>query len=310
MDLRRLRYFVQVAELGSFSRAAARLGVAQPALSRQVRRLEADLGVDLLYRNGHGVAPTAAGERLLAEGGPLLATADRLAADIAGSRNVPRGEVTLGMPPSVSMVLAAPLIRRCRAACPEVTLRVVDGFSGHVHEWLQAGRLDVAILYNARRSPTIATQELLEELLFVLGPRAPGSPLTAERRDAFPVSALAGLPLILPGRDHGLRRVVDAGARRARVALDVVLEVDALSAIKEMVGDGMGYAVLPYSAVLREVAEGRFAACRLTRPELINRMEVATSMRRPVTLAAREVVQAVRAEVRDLVAAGKLAGRA
>jgi LysR family nitrogen assimilation transcriptional regulator len=307
MELRQLNYFLEVARSGSFSRASAVLGIAQPALSRQIRKLEEELGLDLLYRHGRGAALTDAGEKLRRGVEPVLGELSRVREEVVAERVVPRGIVTLGMPPALSAVLGAPLLRHCRERWPLVQLKIVDGFSGHVHEWLVAGRVDIAILYNARRARSIVTEQLLAEELFLIGPGT-STIEPAGRSGPVPLRTLDGMPLILPGQHHGLRRELDRAAAAAGVSLQVDLEVDGLDTIKELVMAGSGHAVLPFGGIHREVAEGRLTAHKLVDPEVTNIMVLAMSLRRSVTLAMRVLGRAIHDEIGALVAAGRLTG--
>ena len=152
MDLKRLRYFVCVSELGSFTLAARHLGVAQPALSRHIRQLEAECGSPLLRRNGRGAELTEVGRTMLEHGRSLLEQVGRLEAGLRAAKGAPVGAVNLGLPPSVCMILVEPLFHRLRRDFPGVRLHVSEGFSGDVKDWLVGGRLDVGVLYSPSRN--------------------------------------------------------------------------------------------------------------------------------------------------------------
>ena len=149
MDLKQLEYFVRVAELGSFTRAAVALDVAQPALSRQVRLLEVELRQNLLTRNGRGAAPTEAGKLLLEHGRGILHQVERAREELGRVRGALAGRVALGLPPSVAKAMAVPLIREFRQRMPDATLSISEGLSVGMQESLVTGRLDIALLYNA-----------------------------------------------------------------------------------------------------------------------------------------------------------------
>lgn len=303
MELRQLEYFREVARLGSFSQAAAVLAVAQPALSRQVRKLEQELGSDLLYRHGRGVVLTEAGGRFLQGIAEVLDRLESLRGAVAAEREVPRGVVTLGMPPSLSSVVGAPLLQRLRARWPELHLRISDGFSGYVNEWLMSGRIDLAVLHRGHHAGSIVTDPLLQEDLYLLTAARPGDTATP-----LPFAELAGRDLILPGQHHGLRRELDRVAAETGTPLRVMMEVDALAAIRDLVLDGTADAVLPYGCVWQDIAAGRITARRLCDPAVVNELVLGMSARRPVRLAMREVVRALRAEITALLADGRLAG--
>ena len=206
MDIKKLKAFSVVAEFGSFSRAAAVQGVVQPMLSRQVRSLEEELGVQLVHRNGRGIVLTEAGSLLNEYAKGILATLARAESEVGALRANPRGNVVIGMPPSMGSVLTVPLIQKFRSEHPSINMRVIEGFSGYLLEWLLTGKIDVAVLYNAPRTKSLLSEPLLEEELFLIGaandPSAlPPGPIKAKR--------LAELPLILPSRPHGLRLLID-----------------------------------------------------------------------------------------------------
>src|SRR4051794_9313430 len=162
MELKQLKYFLCVAELGSFSKAAVQLSVAQPILSRQIRSLEHDLNAELFYRNGRGIVLSEAGKLLETYAREIIGTADRASFEITAMKSAPRGRITIAMPPSIGWVLTVPLVLRCRREFPMIALHVVEGFSGHVTEWLSTGRIDIGVVYNAPRLPALMTEPLLE----------------------------------------------------------------------------------------------------------------------------------------------------
>src|SRR5258706_10991089 len=154
MELKQLRYFLSVSELGSFSKAAVQLSVAQPILSRQIRALEHDLNAELFYRNGRGIVLSEAGKLLEAYAREIIQTAGKASFEIMAMKAAPRGRITIAMPPSIGWVLTVPLVLRCRGEFPMIALHVVEGFSGHVTEWLSTGRIDIGVVYNAPRLPS------------------------------------------------------------------------------------------------------------------------------------------------------------
>lgn len=304
MDRKQLQYFKHVAELGSFSKAAVYLSVAQPALSRQIRKLEIELNVPLLYRNGRGVTATEAGSLLLERANALLEQFERVEHEMRSLDGVISGSATLGLPPTVSQVLIRPLINQFRKLYPAVSLEIVEGFSGHVHEWLTDGRLDVAVLYNAPRTKHLASERLLIEELFLIEP--PGE--NGREIGQVKLDALARVSLILPSRPHGLRLLVDEVAGKNDLALRVDFEINALSAIKDLVEDGAGSTILPYAAVYKEIASGRMRAKRIVGKPLSRTLVLATSTQRPLSLAARALAERIKLEVKALHESGKWLG--
>lgn len=286
MDPNRLRSLLAIAERGSFSRAAAALGLSQPSLSRQIALLEEEAGAVLLYRHGRGAALTEAGQRLAAAARPVLDGLDGLPGAFRDDA-APRGMVALGIPTSFAAQIAPPLFSEFRARYPLVRLRLMDGFSGYVNQWLIEGRVDAAILYDSRRSRLIGADPLAEERLCLFG-RADRAEVLPKGTDV-PVSALASLELILPDRYHGLRRTLDRAGGVGDPAR--VLEVDSLTALYALVEQGIGWSVLPYMALRREAADPRFTVRPLGLPPLMVRLVLATSTSRPVTPATRTVMR-------------------
>ncbi|MGE0212666.1 MAG: LysR substrate-binding domain-containing protein [Parvibaculaceae bacterium] len=305
MDLRRLTYFVEVADCQSFTRAGGRLAIAQSALSRQIRDLEEELGIDLLHRTGRGVQLTDAGEQFLGRARKLLQDADSLLADTKAMNDC-CGTVSLGVLPSISQLLLTPLLNRVRRERPGLQVRVMEGFSGHIGEWLLSGRLDLAILYcNSPAASTLLADKLLSEDMYLIG--APGDPVLAD--ESVPLATAAALPLVLPGRPHGLRLLLEKTCAKAGVQLRVDIEVDALSTMKGLVAHGTGYTILPISAVQQELEGGRLSAARIGKPSLSRDLMLASSRQRPHTRASQEVSRILRKQVADLVSAGDWVGR-
>jgi LysR family nitrogen assimilation transcriptional regulator len=300
MDLKQLNYFKHVAELGSFSKASTFLNIAQPALSRQVKQLEDRLGISLLYRNGRGVTMTKAGELLLVQANLMLEQLNRTYQEIAGLKGDIAGRTILGLPPTVSQVLVRPLINSLRTEYPDISLQVVEAFSGHVLEWLGDGRLDVAVLYNAPRTRHLKTDRLLIEELVLVSPSRPDN----EPGGDIEMSKLEHLPLVLPSRPHGLRLLVDEVAAKHGLKLQVNFEIDALSLIKDLVEDGAGSTILPYVSVHRETIEGKMATRRIAGQPFTRTLVMATSTQRPLTTATRTLAAFVKAEVKNLHGSG------
>lgn len=307
MDLRQLQLFRRIVAEGSFSRAAAALGIAQPALSRQVRALETELGIRLLHRNGRGVIPTEEGRRFADAVSPVLDDLDRIREETMAAQGVVRGRLSVAMPPSVAAALGPALMRQVRAEMPEVQLSLRDGFTGTIHEWLARGEVDIAVLNTMRRSPAVRTEPLYDAHLFLV--HAPGDARVAKRltrKGEIRLADVASLPLLLPGRHHGVRREIEAALSTARLSAPQVEDVDSLSAVKHMVAEGLGYTLFAWDAVALEIEAGVLAAARVCAPMLLHGFVLGTSAE--VSPAARAVVRFLREEVRRRIADGRLRG--
>jgi len=295
MELKQLGYFLAVADSGSFSKAAVRLSVAQPILSRQIKLLETQLDAELFYRNGRGVVLSEAGRLLETYARSIVGLVDRAHAEIGALRAQPRGRVAIAMPPSIGWVLTGPLVVRCREAYPEIILHLAEGFSGHVAEWLSTGRVDIGIVYQSPRLLTLSTEALLTDELFLLGAVDDPARLSG---DSVPMAKLAEVPMILPARPHGLRVLIDSELEKLGVSASVVFEVDAMPSTLSLVEQGVGYTVLSVGAVRHLLNAGRIRSWSLTEPTLRRELLLATSTQRPMSVATRLVARLIRAQVR------------
>lgn len=305
MDLVELEHFKQIAELGSLSRVAAQLGLAQSTLTRQLKKLEDAFGTPLFYRHGRGMDLTPAGQKLLVGARDVLADMARIKSEIAADSNEPQGRVVLGLPPSFCAAIGADLTEAFQAACPKATLRIHELFSSALAEWVASARLDVAVLYEVRSQANLHISPLLEEDLFLIEATdaGPASPAPIALTD------LARLPLILPGRSNGLRRVIQGAALSAGVELQVTSDLDSTTVIKQLVERGSAASILPYGAVWREVGDGRLRARPIAPPAPSALLVLTTPLFQPISAAARVLADLLSAQVVRCVEKGILRGR-
>ena len=309
MDIRQLRYFVAIAEQGSFSRAAAQLHVAQPALSLHVRNMETDLRVQLLHRSPKGVVPTEAGAILLRNARIILEQVAVAEEEIRGHESDPAGEVRIGLPGTVSEVLSVPLITATHQRYPKIKIRIAEAMSGFVLEWMREARIDLAIVYRDVDDYGIETVRLLEEELFFFGPAEDaGHPELPAPGEELPFAQAARMPLILPGPSHGLRELLARQALIVDAELNTVIDIDSYGNIKELVRDGFGYSILPANAIAREMAAGALRGWPIANPAIRRSVHLAYSVERPMTNAVC-AIKALACEVlRDLARTGRWAG--
>lgn len=302
MNLKQLEYFVAVAELGSFSKAAVILNIAQPALSRQVRLLETDLHVTLLMRNGRGVVLTEAGKRLFDHSIGILQLVSRVREDIEATRDEPAGRIVVGLPPSMGRLLTLPLVEGFRRALPKARLAIVEGLSAHLAEWISTGRVDIGLLHNPEGQQALEITPVLEEPLGVVSPAERRTGKKVSPRDAVTLEELTRLPLILPERTHAIRKLLETQAALAGHKLNVSLEISSVQSILDLVRAGHGHAVLTPSAL---AASGNAAAFRLrpiVAPRLTSMLCLAVSAHKPATPLSKHVFRMLRELV---VAAGR-----
>jgi len=278
--LKQLDYFVHIAELGSFTRAASVLRVAQPALSRQVRALEVELRQPLFDRNGRGVTLTEAGKRLLAHGRGILQQVERAKQDLEDQRGAASGRLAIGLPPSVSRTLTGPLVEGFRTRFPKATLTMVEGLSTYMLEWLVLGRIDCAVVYNAMPAAAIDLLPVLDETLYLVSARPAGSAVTAK---PVPLARLAEVDLVTPSRPHSIRMLLETTLAGAGLKPRIGLEIESVPAILDLVERNALHAVLALNALRgREAAfTARPVSLAKGRPPLAAKLWIATSAQRP-----------------------------
>ena len=265
-ELRRLRYFVKVAELGSLTRAAEALHVAQPALSQQMRTLEAEVGVQLLVRGPRGVALTDAGQRMRAEASALLAGVKTLVERVKEARD-PEGEVVIGVGQTIGSLLMVPLLELAAERLPRVRIQVREMLSGLLPDLVRSGAVDFAISYNTVSGNGIDAVTVLEEEMCLVGQRRLVERHVGARRSGdFRFRDIAGVPLFLSRRGHILRELVERVARGKGIELNLVAEIDSLYIMKELALGGSGCCVLSRANLRRELEHHDLYVGRLTGP--------------------------------------------
>ena len=297
-DLHKWRAFIAIGELGSLTRAAIFLNSNQSLLSRQLNALERECGARLFNRTGRGVELSDVGKRIFPQVRALLTDAERLEAEIRGEAREPAGHVTLGSLPSIGPALIGPLFTRIRGRFPSVHLRILEGSSGQVKEWLADSRVDIAILYRYGNTLPEHEQSLATVDSYLIGP--PGNTLTA--RPEVPFSSMKDLSFILPGVPNGLRTALDALARQYHWVLAPVIEADSLPLQKSLVAREGLYTVLPIHAVWQEVHDRVLQASRIVNPPCQRTVSMAMAKSKGPARA----VMAVAAEIVTIV--GEMAG--
>ena len=305
MDLRQLRHFVQVADLGSLTRAADHLNLAQPALSRDIRALEKDLATRLFWRNGRGVAPTEAGARFLAAVRPHLEGLDRARDEMLAQGPSQSGLVRLGWTGTISAPIGADIVSRFRAELPGVTLETIGGSSAQIQELIESGRIDLGIHNAERRARGSQVEHLMRCDLFHFS-RNPGQD-AAPQGGTIPLAEAAQHPLLLFGRQHAMRRAIDNAARGLGITLQVLAQIDEFQAMRRMILDSDATAILPLSLVGNWESDPRLLIRRVVEPQIVLYF-CATYPRGETTFAATELARIVHRVVRQAIADGKLDG--
>ncbi|WP_019927600.1 LysR family transcriptional regulator [Nocardia sp. BMG111209] len=301
MDLKQLKALVTVAEVGSVTRAAELLHLVQPAVTRQIRAMETELGVTLFERTRNGMQLTEAGAIMAERARRALRELARATAEIQPQRGEVAGQVTVGLLESTIDTLAEPLVTAVKANHPHIELRMLTGYSGHLQRWLDDGDLDVTLLYNLTDTPSVNVAPLLSEQLWAVAP--PEAGLRAD--EPITLAEVAEQSLVMPAPGHALRALIDTAAARNDILFDVSVQTNSLALQKQFVLGGHGWTILPGAGIVADVSAGLLSAAPLCEPEI--RRVVVLGMPRTGRLpaAAEVVAQELVRQVRTAVQAGR-----
>ncbi len=296
MDLRGIRYFVQIAELGSITRAAQHLRVAQPALSRHIHALEEELGVPLLVRLPRGVRLTTAGRQFLDHCQRILRELSRAQDGLRSGSAAAQGRVILGVSPTTGPLLLPGVVERMRRQCPQISLKVVDGFSNQLYDWLQTGRADVAVLTNPVHSRVVKVTPLISEPIVVFAK----APARSARR-FFTAAELARTPVV---STEAIRIIADEQLQRHKARVNVEAEIDSVEAIRRLVLRGISMALMPVSTFHEDVGSGKLSASPIADANIHRILTLGQQADRRPSAAVDEVAQIMAAEVQALAEEG------
>lgn len=260
-----------MARAGSFSRAASELYIAQPALSRQIAKLEEEIGVPLLIRYGRGVRLTGAGARLLERAEMITHMVNETGEQVRASADEEGGHLAVGLPPTIGALIGADLIKDFRERWPRVTLHLREGLSSSLQEWVLDKRVDLAVVYNQPLLDAFTVRPLFSEPMILIGPVG-----ASGRKRSYHIRDLADIPLILPGLPHSNRRLVEQAAIQHGVRLRVEIEVDSVALTKQLVKAGLGYSILTHVAIMDEVSRGEVVAYNIERPSIRSTVAITT----------------------------------
>lgn len=253
MDLRTLRYFIYVVEAQSFSRAAEHLRVAQPALSRQIRKLEDEFGTPLLVRSVRGIQLTDAGALLFRRAQSLLRQATQTFEDVKAQASSVGGEVTVGSSLATGQRIAPALLRHCAAQHPDIRINLVEGFSGYVYSRFLQNELSLCLIHNPPTHAGIVIEPLVEEPLYLLG----------LNRQPLDMKHWYKYPLVLPSKTHSLRLLLEAAAAKRGHELLVKYNVDGLGMTSTIVGSGLACTILARDIALELMKKNGLAGAAI-----------------------------------------------
>jgi len=302
MDARQLRTFLKTVELGSISRAADALGLAQPSLSQVILRLEDEVGTKLLRRTARGVVTTEAGRIFEEHARHILRAIDQALEDIRQLSDEPSGLVSFAIPMSVSAVLGLVLVKAVLKHAPGINLRLTEAYSGHIRSWLDQGSIDLGILYDVGPLRHLSVKRLAREALYVIGPAGRFSGIDT---CSVGLAELAELPMILTSPQHGLRQFLEHEAHRLGFTLNVRTELDAMAHIANLVADGHGYTILSLPAVHEPMRSGRLTAARIDNDAIRRTVCLVRNPTRVVTRASVRVEDLTLKCIRRMIAQGR-----
>lgn len=293
MDLRQIQYFVALFEEKSITKAAKRLHVVQPAVSMQIRRLESDYGVTLFERTPQGVLPNAHARALYPLCRDMLLNAERLRTLLRESALTPVGELVVGVPPSLALGGLGRTLVAFHHDNPGIQLRVQEGYSANLLDWLIQGELDFAIVNYVDGERRLAYRHLAtEELVVVIGAD------TAWAGDTIRGADLADFKLIAASPRNSLRMMIEAGFAQAGIELAGAVEVDSLVAVCNMVQEPGWASILPHSAVPASGIPAPPRVLRLIEPTITRSLTVAYQPHREPSAASELLIERLVASLR------------
>ncbi|ATH81660.1 MULTISPECIES: LysR family transcriptional regulator [Pseudomonadaceae] len=301
MTLKQLRYLIAIAEAGSFSAAARRAYVAQPALSRQISLLESELEMQLLERQHDGVALTDAGRRLYEVSRSVVQKLDSVKDELASTRGNPIGHVSISIPATVSALLLPEIIRRAEDKFPSINLTICDGLTREGGQSIELGKVDFGVLPNAEELEHVIAEPIFTEDLYWVGP---GS--SAESGTPISLAQAASTRLVMAPKALHLRRRIEQAAMEAGVTLNVVFEQQSAPGIASLVRHGLAATICNWPP-LAELFEST-AARLIVEPRITRTVSIAHSAHRPLSFAASCMRDLVRGLLLEMVSDGRWRG--
>lgn len=293
MTLTQLRYFLAVVRHGSISVAAQHIHVAQPALSQRLKQLEEELGEALLVRHSRGVSLTQAGEYLYAQAKEIVQRVDTLGQTFRSSQDNPFGRVRVGLSTAVNTRLCVPLIDRCSARYPNVELSLSESMSGTLLEWVQEGRIDLAVVYDVPAEAGLEVTRLGSECLYLVT----SAEQWAQLSRPINLEQVLALPLILPAFPQTLRVMIEQTFQRQLGRIpNQVQDVDSTYAIKKLVAASKGYSILSQHSLQDELNRGELKIV----PFASGLFERSINVANRYDVAAEVAVRAVRGVLQDI----------
>jgi LysR family nitrogen assimilation transcriptional regulator len=290
MNIRRLRYFVKIIDLGSLTGAAEVLHIAQPALSQQLSTLEEEFQQRLVIRTKQGVTPTAAGLVLYRHAQTILRQLDQACTDVQSAGQNLSGSVSIGLAPgTAASALALPLLKAVRASYPDIVLYINENFGTTLSELIMNGRMDMAVLYGFNTVPGLEYMPLQSEQMYLVSPDKDRGASADGQPEDIPLSEIYELDLLLPRSYNVVRKLVDAAFMRAQRTPRVVAEIESMSTLSAAVLAGVGSTILPGSTAYALAASGHVSMHRIVLPVIEASLALCLSSHLPLSAPAQAV---------------------
>ena len=278
MDIKQLRTFITILEVENLTKAAAMLNIVQPAVSRQIQMLEEELGVKLFNRSRHGMALTDDGKLLEPYARRILEDLESAKLELTANKGIIRGKVHIGVLSSISELLSTLIMSVIKEKYPEVQVKISVGYSGHLKEWLEAGDIDLALMYDSTPSKLIDLTPLVREPLFLIG----AAQTSLQLNQSLDLKEIENFPLILPYHPHRLRILIEQACKKNNSNLNIYTETNDLNIQKQFVIQGFGYTVLPLVSVINEFNNGLMKAMPIAGNDFIRGVTLAMHSTRSI----------------------------
>lgn len=302
LELRQLKYFITVADSGSFSKAAKQAHVVQSALSQQIAALESELKVKLLVRSAQGVTPTAPGRMLYQQASNLLRQIEHIKTQVRDSEGSPSGPVSIGLPNSTAAHLSLPLLEACLKRYPGIALHIMEGMSRQLHRALTQASVDMVIQFSGQPEHGLKVCRLATEELFLIS--SSDGRKAGRRVTEVSIDQVREMPLLLPERGNGLRDLVDRALLEVGVVIKPLAELGSAATLAEAAERGIGATLLPWGSFERAYAAGKLHVQRMRNLPIKRDLLLCTSNVVPLTDAAKAVHDLVPEVVQALIKRG------
>ncbi|MDR8763742.1 LysR substrate-binding domain-containing protein [Burkholderia multivorans] len=308
INFKLLKSFAKAVELESLSGAASQLHIAQPALSQHVNLLEKHFGQKLLIRTNVGVKPTQPGKELYRHALVILDQLDKAEIDVTRTANVISGNVRVGFATysTTSSILSIPLLKTVRKEYPDINLFLNDNFGLVLSEMVITGRMDMAIIYASQSIKGVTLQPLLEEELFLIAPSHMDLPPDVD--GTIPLCALESIELLLPGRTHFLRQLIEKAFADAGCRVLIAAEIESEATLRDAIEAGIGATILPWALASTFTETHRPLTRRIIDPTLRATVSLCVSDSLPVSEAAQAVRDTLTHLVSELVTERRFVG--